>query len=66
MTDDQRLSLLETVIPMLLARPAVQGILWQQARDGDDLRYPSGGLLDDQLHPKAPLKLLEKLRKEFF
>jgi hypothetical protein len=51
---------------MLLARPAVQGILWQQARDGDDLRYPSGGLLDDQLHPKAPLKLLEKLRKEFF
>lgn len=66
MTDAQRLSLLETVIPMLLARPAVQGILWQQARDGDDLRYPSGGLLDDQLQPKEPLKLLEKLRNKFF
>ena len=66
MTDDQRLGLLETVIPMLLARPAVQGIIWQQARDGDDLRYPSGGLLDDQLQPKSPLKLLEKLRQKYF
>lgn len=66
MTDSQRLSLLETVIPMLLARPAVQGILWQQARDGDDLRYPASGLLDDQHQPKAPLKLLESLRKKYF
>lgn len=66
MTDDQRFRLLETVIPMLVGRPAVQGILWQQARDGDDLRYPAGGLIDDQLQPKAPLKLLEKLRKKFF
>lgn len=66
MTDDQRLGLLETVIPMLLARPAVQGILWQQARDGDDPRYPSSGLLDDQLQPKATLKLLQNIRKKFF
>lgn len=66
MTDAQRLNLLETVIPMLLARPALQGILWQQARDGDDARYPSAGLLDEQSRPKAPLHLLEKLRKQYF
>ncbi|MFN6205817.1 MAG: hypothetical protein ACK49R_05175 [Planctomycetota bacterium] len=64
--DHQRLRLLETVLPMLLARPAVQGIVWQQARDGDDPRYPGSGLLDDQLVPKPALHLFDQLREKFF
>jgi hypothetical protein len=64
--DHQRLSLLETVLPMMLARPAVQGIIWQQARDGDDARYPGSGLLDDQLVPKPALHLFDQLREKFF
>lgn len=66
LVDHQRLRLLETVLPMLLARPAVQGIIWQQALDGDDPRYPGSGLLDDQLVPKPPLHLFNRLRERYF
>ncbi len=65
MRDGERLRLLETAIPMLLARPAVQGLIWLQARDGDDPRYPGSGLLDDQLEEKPPLKMLNELRTRF-
>ncbi|MEZ6096632.1 MAG: hypothetical protein R3C03_20785 [Pirellulaceae bacterium] len=46
MNDTQMQDLLKTVIPMMLARPAVQGIIWSQGHDGGDIRYPSAGLVD--------------------
>jgi hypothetical protein len=56
-TDDQTHGLLKTVIPMLLARPAVHGVIWIQGRDGDDRRFPSGGLFtaDHKAKPIARL-----------
>lgn len=66
MDDAARLKLLETVIPMLLARPSVQGIVWQQTLDDDDLRYPGSGLLDAGLIEKAPLQMFRRLRAKFW
>ncbi len=54
-TDEQMEKLLSIVIPMMLARPNVHGIVWTQSRDGDDVRYSNGGLLDQagQVKPIA-------------
>jgi hypothetical protein len=51
--EDQLCDLLATVVPMLLARPTVRAIIWQQTRDEDDVRFPGGGLIDNrgQLKP---------------
>lgn len=49
----QMCELLSTVVPMLLSRPMVRAVVWQQQFDRDDPRFPHGGLLDDsgQLKP---------------
>jgi len=47
-SDAVRISYLKTILPMLVARPAVQGIIWSQWLDGDDIRYPHGGLYNDK------------------
>ena len=46
LTDQQRRLLLETVLPMLVARPNVHGVIWRQWHDADDVRYPMAGLND--------------------
>ena len=47
-SDAVRIKYLQTILPMLVARPAVQGIIWSQWLDGDDTRYPHGGLVSDK------------------
>ena len=47
-SDAVRIKYLKTILPMLVARPAVQGIIWSQWLDGDDTRYPHGGLASDK------------------
>jgi hypothetical protein len=64
--DSARIELLETVIPMMLARPAVQGIVWQQTTDAEEPRYPDGGLFDKNLQPKPMLQMLQRIRDEYW
>ncbi len=45
MSHQQRLHFIEKIIPVLIARPIVHGLVWTQWRDQDDLRYPFGGLV---------------------
>lgn len=62
-SDAVRIKYLKTVLPMLVARPAVQGIIWSQWLDGDDIRYPHGGLASDediQKHVYEMLKALDR------
>ncbi len=53
----------ETVAPLLLAKPAVQGIVWNQLSDAVVHEYPWGGLFDEQGNPKPSLASLSVLRK---
>ncbi len=46
MTDAQCLQLVETVIPTILARPMVHGIVWNQLIDNLDPRFPYAGMFD--------------------
>lgn len=51
-------------VPMLLAKPSVQGIAWQQLRDDEPHDLPHGGLFDAQGNPKPALTALTYLRKQ--
>ncbi len=57
-SDAVRIRYLKTILPMLVARPAVQGIIWSQWLDGDDKRYPHGGLANDEDVQKQAYELL--------
>ena len=60
-SDAVRIKYLKTVLPMLVARPAVQGIIWSQWLDGDDIRYPHGGLASDEDIQKHVYEMLKGL-----
>jgi hypothetical protein len=50
-------------LPMLLAKPYVQGVLWSQLRDSLPHDYPNGGLFDLRRHPKPSLRTLASIRQ---
>ncbi|MEM9940943.1 MAG: hypothetical protein AAF939_05095 [Planctomycetota bacterium] len=58
-TSEQRIEFLKTVIPMMIARPAVYGLVWAQADDHTDSRYPGAGIFQDH-QLKTGLKSLIK------
>lgn len=64
-SDEQRFELLRTVVPMLIARPIVHGIVWQQWADSDDSRYPGGGLVDSNGEEKPAFAFLRELRSQW-
>lgn len=63
LTEQQRLKMLEIVLPMLLARPAVQGFLFMQTSDQDDLRFEHGGLVDCQGIRKPGFAVIDQLQE---
>ncbi len=61
-TDELRIKFLNIVIPMLIARPTVHGIIWRQWSDRDDSRYPCGGLVDQRGEPKIMMDFWNSIR----
>ena len=59
--DRQRIDYLRTILPMLVARPAVHGLIWSQWADDDDERYPHGGLENAAGEMKTIYEVLESL-----
>ena len=62
MTQDQREKLLETILKIAVARPAVHGIIWRQWADADDKRYPEAGLVDTSGSERSAIELIRSLR----
>ncbi|MGC3966648.1 MAG: hypothetical protein QM775_04550 [Pirellulales bacterium] len=52
------------VVPMLLAKPSVQGIAWQQYRDDELHELPHAGLIDGQGRSRPVATALAALRKD--
>ena len=50
-------------LPLLLAKPIVQGIVWNQLQDSQPHDFPHGGLFDAAGSPKSALTTLAALRK---
>jgi hypothetical protein len=52
-----------SVLPMLLARSAVQVVLWNQVSDSEPHEFPHAGLFDAKQQPKPTLDLMRDLRR---
>jgi hypothetical protein len=52
------------MVSLLLAKPAVHGIIWNELSDAKPHGFPHGGLLDAQDRPKPALASLTKIRHE--
>lgn len=50
-------------LPMLLAKPNVHGVFWNQLRDSEPHEFPHAGLFDLRRHPKPALRQLASLRQ---
>jgi len=56
---------LEAYLPMLLARPTVQAVIWNQLHDTEADDFPHTGLVDGQKHPKPAFSTLATLRRQY-
>jgi len=54
---------LSRLLPLLLAKPYIHGILWNHLRDFFPHEYPHAGLMDMRRHPKPALRTLATLRQ---
>ena len=52
-------------VPLILAKPAVQAVLWNQFEDGQPHEFPHGGLLLPQGQAKPALRTLASLRATY-
>ena len=62
LTDANRIDFLNTVLPMMVARPAVHGVIWPQWQDKDDPRFPRCGIVDDNGTEKVISAAIERVR----
>ncbi|HET6880306.1 MAG TPA: hypothetical protein VFI31_09135 [Pirellulales bacterium] len=51
-------------VPLLMSKPSVHGIFWNQLSDGDSEELPYGGLFDASGNPKPALTALVALRRK--
>ena len=59
LNDQQRIAFLKTTLPMMVARPSVHGLIFQQWQDSDDPRYPNSGIVQAAGEPKEIFAVLE-------
>jgi hypothetical protein len=52
-------------VPMVLAKPYVHGILWNQLHDSEPHEFPHEGLFDPQRRPKPILRQLAAIRQAY-
>ena len=62
MNEEQQRRFLNTVIPMMIARPTVHGIIWTQWNDSDDTHFQGAGLVDPNGKPKEILDFWASMR----
>jgi hypothetical protein len=51
-------------VPLLISKPSVHGIFWNQLNDGESEELPYGGLFDSSENPKPALTALIGLRRK--
>ncbi len=54
---------IDRFVPLLLAKPFVRGVLWNQLRDSEPHDFPHGGLFDARRQPKTALERLGAIRR---
>lgn len=52
-------------VPLALAKPLVQGVIWNQLRDSKPHDFPHGGAFDDHRRAKPALRTLAAIRQNY-
>lgn len=50
-------------VPLMLAKPCVAGVFWNQLRDAETHEFPHAGLFDQHGRPKPALKTIAAIRQ---
>lgn len=64
-TPEAQQAWLESYVPILLSRPSVQGLFWNQLFDSEADDFPATGLIDAAGGHKPAFDVLPALRKQF-
>ncbi len=64
-TPQNQLAWVSRFVPLLLAKPYVHGILWNELCDFEPHDFPHGGLFDLRRQPKPALRRLAAIRKAY-
>lgn len=64
-TQETQAKLASEFIEVCLAKPAVQGVIWNQLYDGDSAVYPHGGLFQSDRTPKPIIDQLKALKDHY-
>ena len=64
-TADMQRQWLESYVPILLSRPIVQGLFWNQLFDAEADDFPATGLIDAAGQHKPAFDVLPTLRKQY-
>ncbi|MDA7980176.1 MAG: hypothetical protein MPJ50_15530 [Pirellulales bacterium] len=64
-TPQWQASWLRKVLHVVLAKPFVNCVIWNQLSDQPDGRFPAAGLMDEQLATKPALDVLRDVRQKF-
>lgn len=62
---DAQARIVENYLPLLLAKPSVQAVVWNQWTDAEPHEYPHGGLIDRTGAVKPALNALTSIRKAY-
>lgn len=62
-SEQAQLALVESYLPLLLAKPSVQAVVWDQWSDAEPHEFPHGGLLNRQAVFKPVASAFTALRK---
>jgi hypothetical protein len=61
---ERQQAMLQKLIPLLLAKPSVQGLFWNQLSDAEPCEFAHGGMFDGQSSPKPFLDTLISIRQQ--
>lgn len=65
MDPNTQAQLASEIVRACLAKPAVQGVVWNQLVDGDSSLYPNAGLFHSDGEPKPVLQTLKEIRTRY-
>ena len=57
---------LELFVPMIMSKPAVQALVWNELHDLHNADLPNGGLLNANASAKPAFAYLESIRAYYF
>ena len=64
LVDEQRLQLLRHVLPLMISRPAVHGVILPQWSNESDPKFPAGGLVDKEGGAKEIVGVIDDIRRK--